>query len=110
LLYTLKKLCAVINPDLLVAGLLANRTHGAQLTQKEQDLWNTLMDQCKDQWGEPVHSFETVVRQSPEIRESENEFRPAEEGSELHGIFHGLAKELEERFPSECRRTTAAHP
>ena len=68
LLYTLKKLCAVINPDLLVAGLLANRTHGAQLTQKEQYLWDTLQVQCKDQWEEPVHSFRTVVRKAPRSR------------------------------------------
>jgi cellulose biosynthesis protein BcsQ len=109
LLYTLKKLCAVINPDLLVAGLLANRTHGVQLTQKEQYLWDNLLVQCKDQWEEPVNSFKTVIRQSPEIATSENDFRPAEEGGDLYRMFHGLAKELEERMPGECRRTTTAH-
>ena len=110
LLYTLKQLCGVINPDLLVAGLLANRTHGTTLTQKEQELWNTLQVQCKDQWEEPVHSFETVIRQSPEIRDNENEFQPVEEGSDMYAAFHRLAKELEERLPSECRRVAAARP
>jgi chromosome partitioning protein len=105
LLDRLKRLHGVINPDLQVAGLLLNRTYGAQLTAWERDLWSDVRERAKDRWKLPVHAFETVVRQTTEVRDSETEFTPPPLGSELHGLFARLAAELEERLPRDCRRT-----
>ena len=108
LLERLKGLCRVINPELQVVGILLNRTKGAQLTVWEDDLWRDMLVRSQDRWKLPVHAFETFIRQTTEVRDSENEFSPPAPGSELHGLFSRLAAELEERLPRDCRRTTAA--
>jgi len=108
LLERLKSLCAVINPELRVVGVLLNRTYGSQLTAWEKDLWQHMLEEAKDQWKLPVPAFETFIRQTNEVRDSENEFCPPAPGSELHGLFSHLVAELEERIPRDCRRATAA--
>jgi cellulose biosynthesis protein BcsQ len=105
LLQRVKALGAVINPDLQVAGVLLNRTHGVKLTAWEQDLWRDLLERSKDQWKLPVYGFETYIRQSTEVRASETEFSPPTPGSELHALFGRLAAELEARLPRDCCRT-----
>jgi cellulose biosynthesis protein BcsQ len=105
LLYELRRLCAVVNPDLQVAGLVANRTHSTVLTAKEQDIWGFMLRQCQDRWEQPVHAFQTVIRQNKEVQDTESEFVAPGEGSELRETFHRLAAELEARLPGDCRRT-----
>jgi chromosome partitioning protein len=105
LLERVKRLHGVINPELQVAGLLLNRTHGSQLTSWEQDLWTAVQEHSQDRWKLPVHAFGTTIRQSTEVRDSESEFSPPVPGSELHTVFTRLAVELEERLPRDCRRT-----
>jgi chromosome partitioning protein len=110
LLQRVKALGAVINPDLQLAGILLNRTHGVKLTAWEQDLWCELLERSKDQWKLPVYGFETYIRQTPEVRANETEFSPPAPGSELYALFGRLAAELEARLPRDCCRTaTPAH-
>jgi chromosome partitioning protein len=108
LLERLKGLHRIINPELQVMGALLNRTHAAQMTAMESDLWRDMLEQAQTQWGLPVHAFGTTIRQTTEVRDSETEFSPPEPGSELHGVFSRITAELEERLPRECRRTAAA--
>jgi cellulose biosynthesis protein BcsQ len=108
LLDRLKRLCGVINPDLQIAGMLLNRTRGAQLTAWEEDLWQDLQERSKDQWKLPVHAFQTFIRQTTEVRDRETDFSPPAPGSELHSLFSKLVAELEARFPRDCCRIAAA--
>ena len=108
LLERLQTLHQVINPQLQVMGVLLNRTHGAALTAKEQDLWNEMLEHAKDRWRLPVHAFRTSIRQTTEVRDVEAEFAPPEPGSELHTLFSQLVAEVEARLPGDCCRTTAA--
>jgi chromosome partitioning protein len=110
LLQRVKRLGAIINPELQVAGVLLNRTHGVKLTGWEQDLWKDVLERSKDQWKLPVYGFETRIRQTTEVRANETEFSPPLPGSELHALFGKLAQELEVRLPRDCCRTaTPAH-
>jgi cellulose biosynthesis protein BcsQ len=106
LLRHLQRLGGRINPSLQVAGLVFNRTHGSQLTMREQDLWTSLLTQSQDQLGQPVHGFETNIRQMKEVSDHEAAFRSPEPGTELFETFKHFAIELEERLPRECRRTS----
>jgi len=105
LLQRVKALGAVINPDLQLAGVVLNRTHGVKLTAWEQDLWRDLLERSKDQWKLPVYGFETYIRQTTEVRANETEFVPPTPGTELHAMFGRLATELEARLPRDCCRT-----
>jgi chromosome partitioning protein len=100
----LEVLKPVINPNVQVVGALLNRTHGAQPTQWERDLWNTTLTQCQNVWKLPIYSFETSVRQMNAVRDLENEFARPEPGSELHAVFSKIVDELEARLPNDCRR------
>jgi cellulose biosynthesis protein BcsQ len=108
LLERLQSLHRVINPELQVLGVLLNRTRGAHLTAWEQDLWRDMLEHGQDRWKLPVHSFETFIRQTTEVRDSETEFTPPAPGSELHDRFSRLAAEVEARLPRDCRRTAIA--
>ena len=108
LLERLQGLHRVINPELRVMGAVLNRTHGASLTSIEQDLWREMLDQGHQHWKLPVPAFETFIRQTTAVRDSETEFSPPEPGSELHAVFSRLAAEVEARLPGDCRRTAIA--
>lgn len=108
LLERLQSLHRVINPELQVIGVFLNRTHGAQLTAWERDLWADMLEHAKTQWKLPVPAFETFLRQTTEVRDNEAEFSPPPSGSELHTTFTRLVAELEERLPRDCCRTADA--
>ena len=93
----------VINPNVQVRALW-NRTHGAQPTQWEGDLWRTTLTQSQNVWKLPIYSFQTTIRQTNVVRDLENEFARPEPGSELHGVFSKIVDELEVRLPNDCRR------
>jgi cellulose biosynthesis protein BcsQ len=103
-LNNLDRLRPLINPNVQVLGALLNRTHGAQPTQWERDLWNTTLTRCQNVWKLPIYGFETSVRQTTEVRNLENEFARPEPGSELHLVFSKVVDELEARLPNDCRR------
>jgi hypothetical protein len=105
LLERLQSLHEIINPQLQVMGLLLNRTHAATLTAWEQDLWTEMLDHARDRWRLPVYAFETSIRQTTEVRDSETEFSAPLAGSELSTLFSRLLAEVEERLPGDCRRT-----
>jgi len=106
LLHTLKKLSAVVNHDLSILGLVANRTRTDQMSAWERDFWAALRDQCTDQWGEPVYAFNRLIRQNVQIPQNEEEFVAPEKGTDLFVTFDELATEMEGRLPSDCRRTS----
>jgi cellulose biosynthesis protein BcsQ len=112
LVSTIGKFVAQVNPSLKIMGAVANRTWAAQLATEEKLLWNMMLNQAKDQLGSPLHSFDTVIRNSKEVREAEDAedvaFIPPIPGSVLFDTFHKLACEMEERLPLECRRVLAA--
>lgn len=108
LLERLQSLHRILNPQLQVMGVLLNRTYGATLTAKEQDLWRDMLDHCKDLGQLPVHDFKTFIRQTTEVRDIETEFYAPLPGSDLHGMFSRLVAEVEERLPNDCRRTANA--
>jgi cellulose biosynthesis protein BcsQ len=98
----------VLNPELAVMGVVMNRTHASTLTAWEQDLWAATQEHSQDRWKLPIHAFETVIRQTTEVRDSETEFSPPAPGSELHTVFSRIAAELEARLPRDCRRIATA--
>jgi cellulose biosynthesis protein BcsQ len=103
-LHRLEQLKPVINPNVQVLGALLNRTHGAQPSQWERDLWRTTLEQSQNVWKLPIYSFQASVRQTTAVRDLENEFARPEPGSELHGVFSKIVDELEARLPNDCRR------
>lgn len=112
LLVRLKEITARLNPGLVVAGTVFNRTYSTTLTAIESDQWHQLLKRGQDALGSPLHGFATNIRHNTkEIRQFEENGSLAEFGnhhSELHNTFCKLATEIEERLPSECRRTPAA--
>ena len=91
-----------LNTDLKVMGFFANRTKESSLTQNEQSRLLALEHKCKDSWA-AAPRFSAFVRQSTDVRASEDERRPLGPGDELYSSFVKLAEEVEERLPTYCR-------
>jgi cellulose biosynthesis protein BcsQ len=108
LLETVKRLKLHVNPNLEVAGVILNRTHGAELTAHESDLWNQVLAQGQDRMGVPLYGFQTIIRQNREVRQLESEATHLQPGTDLFEAFRRLAEELEGRLPRECRRLANA--
>jgi cellulose biosynthesis protein BcsQ len=108
LLESIKRFHTHVNPNLQVAGVVLNRTHGAQLTANESDIWDQVLAQAQDRMGVPVYGFQTIIRQNREVRQLESESTFLQPGTELFDTFRKLAEELEERMPRECRRLADA--
>ena len=93
-----------LNPDLKILGVAANRVYReAGMSNEEVNLWNALRDQCHEAWGEPVAMCRTLVPQSTDIRNAENERRPLKAKDKSFASFVQLAAELSERLPQSCR-------
>jgi cellulose biosynthesis protein BcsQ len=105
---SIKRFRGNVNPNLEVAGIVFNRTHGAELVGHEATLWNQILAHTLDRNGVPVYGFTTNIRQDKEVRKLESEHAPLQPGTDLYDTFRKLAEELEERLPSECRRTATA--
>jgi cellulose biosynthesis protein BcsQ len=103
LLQRLKEFRENINPALKVMGIIANRTHRAELTTDEQNRLTLLHAQCKDVLGEEVPQFERIIRQNVEFRAVEDECRPLRQEDEMHPVFLDLAREVESRLPTFCQ-------
>lgn len=109
LLNHVKKLSMRINPHLEVAGIVMNRSYQSdKLTTNEDDLWKEALGWGHDLLGLPLHGFKTLIPQTTKIRDNEvQNFKGPEPGSDLFKTFAKLATEIENRMPSECRRTPA---
>lgn len=112
LLHAVNNLKSRINPDLKIAGVVMNRTYAADgMTANEEAIWNRLLDHGKDELGEPLHGFKTIIPHRAEIRNSEAEaggFEMVDKSSDLYKIFRKLAGEIEQRLPADCRRFVTA--
>lgn len=102
LLQRLKEFHDNLNTDLKVMGFFANRTKESELTNDERSRLHGLRERCKDTWAS-APCFETFIRQSVEIRKTEDERRPLGPGDELYAQLVRLAEEVENRLPMFCR-------
>jgi cellulose biosynthesis protein BcsQ len=102
LLERLKEFRDNLNTDLKVMGFFANRTRESELTYDERNRLTALRDKCKDTWAS-APCFDAFIRQSAEVRRSEDERRPLGPEDELYPAFVRLAREVEERLPMFCR-------
>jgi hypothetical protein len=91
-----------LNTDLRVMGFFANRTKSSELTADERNRLSALRDKCKDTWC-AAPCFDTFIRQSMEIRRTEDERRTLCPGDGLYSAFVKLAQEVENRLPLFCR-------
>ena len=102
LMHRLKEFHDNLNTDLKVMGFFANRTKESELTNDERNRMTALRDKCKDTWA-AAPCFDAFIRQSVEIRKTEDERRPLSPDEELYASFVRLAKEVEARVPMFCR-------
>jgi cellulose biosynthesis protein BcsQ len=102
LMQRLKEFHDNLNTDLKVMGFFANRTKESELTNDERNRLTALRDKCKDTWA-AAPCFKTFIRQSVEIRDSEDERRPLCPEDDLYASFVRLAKEIEGELPMFCR-------
>lgn len=91
-----------LNTDLKVMGFFANRTRESELTSDERNRLSALRDKCKDTWA-AAPCFDAFIRQSTEIRKSEDERRPLGVDDDVFSSFLRLAEEVESRLPMFCR-------
>lgn len=112
LLERLKEFKEELHPALNVLGVFANRTHQntAGLTADELNKLSALRAKCLDVWGVPVPVFDSYIKQSVEVRESEDARRPLGPGDDTFAAFDRLAEEIESRLPMFCRPLPAAAP
>jgi cellulose biosynthesis protein BcsQ len=103
LLKRLKDFRDNINSDLNILGVVANRTHRAELTLDEENRLSALSGQCKDIWGQEVTLFNTFIRQNVEIRAAEDNHRSLTENDEMFPVFLDLAREIESNIPTFCK-------
>ncbi len=94
-----------INGQLKVLGLVANRTHGPELTSDEKNRLSELEIKARNVWGENVPRLDSFIRQSTEVRAAEDEHRPLTESDRMADAFELLAREIENRLPTFCQAT-----
>lgn len=102
-----KDLHQSVNAALGVMGIFGNRTKQSVLTSDERAILTGLRDKCLDVYGHPVPLFETFVRQSADVRASEEERSPFGPGDAMFDPFTDLAREVESRLPMFCRTSKA---
>jgi hypothetical protein len=96
-----------MNSDLHVMGIIANRTWRSELTHDENNRLSALADISRDAYGTTVPLFESFIRNSPEIRNAEDEHRPLTSNDGTYDLFVGLAKEVVSNLPNFCRPVPA---
>jgi cellulose biosynthesis protein BcsQ len=107
LLRRLKEFREIINPDLKLLGIVANRTQRTELTHDEKNRLDDLHVECRDVWGTDVPMLDTFIRQSGEVRTAEDERRPLLPGEDTFCLFKHLAKETVSLLPSYCAAPAA---
>ena len=102
LLERMKEFHDNLNTDLKVMGFFANRTKESGLTHDEQNRLSGLEDKCRDTWA-AAPRFDAFIRQSTDVRASEDDHRPLRPDDDLYPSFVKLAEEIESRLPTFCR-------
>jgi cellulose biosynthesis protein BcsQ len=102
LMHRLKEFHDNLNTDLKVMGFFANRNKESELTSDERNRMSALRDKCHDTWA-AAPCFKASIRQSVEIRMTEDERRPLCPDDDLYSSFVRLAKEVEDLVPMFCR-------
>lgn len=94
-----------LNGDLKLMGFFANRTFGPTLTGDESTRLERLRVSCKDILDKADARFDTFIRQSATIRRAEDDERTLGPQDDIYESYLRLAKEVEARLPSFCRRS-----
>jgi cellulose biosynthesis protein BcsQ len=100
----LKQFRENINPELRLMGFFANRTHGPALTTEELGRLARLRTECKDVLDKADAQFDAFIRQSATIRRAEDDERTLGPDDDMHEAFLRLAREVEDRLPTFCRK------
>ena len=108
LLQQIRELQTNVTPHLKILGIVCNRSFRENLTSDEAARFETLRRQCLDVWGEDVHQFQTLIKQSAEIRRMEDEHRPLGPEDSMFRHFAALTDEITDRLPAFCLAQGAA--
>ncbi len=89
-----------------VLGVVANRVQlrNGELIQAQAAEWDDVRIPCKEAWGQPIHFFETVIKQSASIAHAAHHQTFAAYTDELKPVFSDLVAEMEKRITYESRR------
>ena len=96
-----------------VLGVLANRVRffGGKLKSAEAAVWDEMRRPCQEAWGEPVHFFETTIKESAAVAEAVLRHTDgkvthtfAAQKGELQSAFAELADQVKARIDHDCRR------
>jgi cellulose biosynthesis protein BcsQ/predicted nucleic acid-binding Zn-ribbon protein len=104
---------------LRVLGVLANRVRyfGGKLTNAAAAVWDEMRPPCHQAWGEPVHFFETTIKESSSVAAAAQRHadgKPSDtfaaQKGELQSVFAELADQVKGRIDHECHRPAAVPP
>jgi cellulose biosynthesis protein BcsQ/predicted nucleic acid-binding Zn-ribbon protein len=99
-----------------VLGVLANRVryYGGRMKTAEAAVWDEMRRPCQEAWGEPVHFFETTIKESAAVAEAVLRHTDgkathtfAAQKGELQSVFAELADQVKARIDHDCRRLAA---
>ena len=102
--------------ELGVLGILANKVKivNDRPTNAQAVVWDELRRPCQLAWGESVHLFSTMIRQSSAFAEAAARHQNGKStrtlavyAGDLNPIFENLVKEVRERIEHERQRPTA---
>jgi chromosome partitioning protein len=92
--------------DLKILGVVANRVKilNAQPIKSQADEWSNLGDFCKKAWGQAVHLFNSMIRQSANFEQAARRQNFAAFSDDLKPLFTDLMTEMEARIRNESGR------
>ncbi|SIO65009.1 Cellulose biosynthesis protein BcsQ [Singulisphaera sp. GP187] len=94
--------CAELN----VLGVVGNKANPRErLIAREQAIWNSLGDNCKDAWGDPVYFYKEIIREHSAI-----EGRLAALDPRYESRYRRLVAEIRQGIPHARLQSAAIHP
>lgn len=94
-----------VNSQLKIIGVVANRTHFADIKGQEAVNWKVnLPNSLAAIQNQHTKLFSTIVAQDKEISSNEEQYTHPKSGSRAYTIFTQLLMELEKELPDACRK------
>lgn len=94
----------LLNTELTVLGIVANRTRFRELTKSEADLFINLPDISKRLYGQSVDLFDTVIQQRSTISGTEEEYNPHVMEEPVQQMFETFTEEFISRLSMDPPR------
>lgn len=95
-------------PDFTLLGMVADKVQDARgPSTRQQDVWESLSDRCRDAWQEPVHRFETTIPHWSEFAQAARDNTFAALDGRARALFFDLLDELQDRMPADEGRRAA---